>query len=295
MANELVQSLGWIVRRTPAEPIQAAKFYENALGMRSVRPPPVGVAPNKMLWTGDIVMFELSARTATPEGDARIGDLVPVLRARDFDTARKNILAGGGKLVDETPGQPRFAQFADPAGYPFAIVAPPTASPFPSDRLADQTWAAGGIALPDIPKFGPALQDMASIILKVEDPVAMARFYQTALGLEPVGPANPAGAVLYPGRTSTIVLRAGGVKRPLPKDRAEIPDVWILRVRDIEAMRARLAVNNVMVINEMTISGGKLIYALDPEGHLFGVQQRSPAFIPPGMAERVEDALARSL
>ena len=66
-------------------------------------------------------------------------------------------------------------------------------------------------------------------------------------------------------------------------------------LRDIEAMRARLAVNNVMVINEMTISGGKLIYALDPEGHLFGVQQRSPAFIPPGMAERVEDALARSL
>ena len=190
---------------------------------------------------------------------------------------------------------PRFARFNDPAGYPIAIAAPPPASPYPSDRMADALWQSGGIALPNIPKFGPALQDVASVILRVADPVAMADFYGTALGLQPVGSTGADGAVLNLGRTATLVLRPGGRKRPPPKDRAEIPDVWILRVRDIDAMQAQLKKANVAIVNEMTISGGKLIYALDPEGHLFGVQQRSPALIPAGMSERVEDALARSL
>lgn len=263
--------------------------------MRSVRPPPVGVAPNKMLWTGDLVMFELSQRTVTPDGDARIGDLLPVLRARDYDTAIKNVLAAGGTLTEEPPGKPRFARFTDPAGYPVAITEPPASSPLRTDKAADEIWRAGGITLPDIPKFGPAVQDMASVILRVADPVAMAAFYSNALDLEKVGPATANGAVLDLGRTTTLVLRPNGVRRPAPKDRAEIPDVWILRVRSIDAMQTRLQAHNVTIVNQMTISGGKLIYALDPEGHLFGVQQRSPDLVPAGMKERVEDALARTL
>jgi predicted enzyme related to lactoylglutathione lyase len=291
----LVQGLGWVVRRTAISPIEAAKFYETAFGMRPVRPPPIGVPPNKMLWTGDIVMFELSMWTETAAGKARIGDLTPVLRARDYDAAKAMIIAAGASLIEESPDDPRFARFNDPLGYPFAITEPPADSPYPSDRFADEIWRKGGIELPDIPKFGPALQDVASLILKVEDPIAMAAFYTSALGLDLVAPAAKDGAVLALGRTATLVLRPGGTRRAAPHDRAEIPDVWILRVRDGDAMVARIKASGAVIVNQLNIPGGKLTYALDPEGHLFGFQQRSPDLVPEGSKERVEDLVARNL
>lgn len=296
MANELVQGLGWFVRRTAdGQQWPLAEFYERALGMRGVRPPPKPPLANKMLWTGDIAMFELSVRTAGAEGEARQGDTIPVFRARNFDGARDRIRAAGGTLHDESPGMPRYMQFKDPDGFLFGITEPPAGSPYPSDQMADALWQRGAVELPGIEKFGPELQDIASIIVKVADPTAMANFYAEAIGLDLYMPPGAGGAVLGLGRTVSLTLRPGGQRRDAPDDRQIIPDVWILRVRDIKAMTARLKSKGVNVVNEMTINGGALVYAVDPEGHLFGLQQRTLDLYKEGVPVRIEDKVVWAL
>ena len=296
MANELVQGLGWFVRRTvDGQQWQLAEFYEKALGMRGVRPPPKPPLANKMLWTGDFSMFELSVRKAGAESGARLGDMIPVFRARNFDGARSRIIAAGGTLQEDSPGTPRFAQFKDPDGFFFAIAEPPPKSPYPSDQMADALWRQGGIELPGIEKFGPELQDVASIIVQVADPTAMATYYAEMIGLEFFVSPSAGGAVLGLGRTVSLTLRPGGQRRDLPADRQLIPDVWILRVRDLKAMTARLKSKGARVVNEITINGGALTYAADPEGHLFGLQQRTPDLYKDGAPIRIEDKLVWAL
>jgi hypothetical protein len=54
----------------------------------------------------------------------------------------------------------------------------------------------------------------------------------------------------------------------------------------------RLESLGVPVVTVRRLAGGIITHAVDPEGHLFGFQQRTPDLLKPGEAERVEDALA---
>ena len=49
------------------------------------------------------------------------------------------------------------------------------------------------------------------------------------------------------------------------------------------------------IVNQISITGGKLTYASDPEGHMFGLQQRTLDLLPAGAKDRIEDVLARKL
>ncbi|MDX2222182.1 MAG: VOC family protein [Rhodospirillaceae bacterium] len=294
MASTVIQGLGWFVRRTTNDPLALAAFYEAAVGLRAVRPPREGFR-NRMLWAGDIAMFETAARAASPAGAARIGDAVPVLRARDYEAAKAAALAAGARLQREETASGRAAYLLDPDGLPFGLWQAPDAPTFPPDVLADEIWRAGGIALPGIAKPPPAIQDMASVNLKVADPIAMAGFYRAALELDLLGPPAPEGATLALGRTCILELLPGGVERPPPGNRDEVPDVFILRVYDLDWLEGRIQRAGARIVARMEITGGRLIYALDPEGHLFGLQQRAPELLPAGAAERVEDGVARAL
>lgn len=289
MANSLIQGLGWFVRRTVKDQYKLAEFYETNFGMRTVRPPAPPPQNNKMLWSGDILMFELSARVADPDGEARMPDTIPVLRARNFDAVVARLAALGMKPIEQMPGTPRYALFKDPDGFFIAIAEPPAGSPYPSDQMADGLWTSGALELPGIAKSGPDIQDMASVIVKVADPVAMAAFYADALGLDAFTPATASGAVLGMGRTTSLTLRPGGVKRSVPKDRNTCPDVWILRTKNLRTSTDRLKAKGVAIVNELKINGGALTYAADPEGHLFGLQQRTPDMYAPDFPIRLED------
>lgn len=289
MANALIQGLGWFVRRTVKDQFKLADFYEKNFGMRTVRPPAPPPRNNKMLWSGDILMFELSSRQGDPDGEARLPDMIPVLRARNFDAVVARLAAAGVTPVEQTPGTPKYAVFKDPDGFFIAIAEPSTGSPYPSDRMADDLWKYGTVELPGVAKFGPDVQDMASVIVKVADPVAMAKFYADVLSLDAFTPATATGTVLGMGRTTSLTLRPGGVKRAIPKDRNVCPDVWILRTKNLKASTDQLKAKGVAIVNEITINGGALTYAADPEGHLFGLQQRTPDMYGPDMPVRVED------
>jgi predicted enzyme related to lactoylglutathione lyase len=294
VASTVIQGLGWFVRRTAGDPLALAAFYEAAVGLRAVRPPREGFR-NRMLWAGDIAMFETAARTASAEGAARTGDLVPVFRARDYDAAKAAALAAGARLQREETASGRAAYLLDPDGLPFGLWQAPADPIFAPDILADEIWRAGGVALPGIAMPPPAIQDLASVNLKAADPIALAGFYRAALELDLLGPPAPEGAALGFGRTCILELLPGGVERPPPRDRDEVPDVFILRVYDLDWLELRIARAGARIVNRMSITGGRLIYALDPEGHLFGLQQRTPDLLPAGTPERVEDGVARAL
>ena len=288
-----IQGLGWIVRRAEQGPASLVSFYQTALGLRQLRP--AGPTGSVMLWAGDIVMLELSTLTVGVDSLARRDDFGFLLRAHDYDHTKKVVTQAKATVDREEKSNGRALYARDPAGLIFGLWDAHLGSGFPTDSVADVIWKNGAITLPNTPTLPASLQDIASIHLKVANPAAMAAFYVDTLGLEVLGAPSSKGVTLGLGRTVALDLRPGGVKRQPLKDRNESPEVWILRVYDHDGLAKRLAQKNVTIVNQISITGGKLTYALDPEGHLFGIQQRTPDLLPPTAVERFEDTVARRL
>lgn len=288
-----IQGLGWIVRRTAQPPAALTAFYQAALGLRQLRPAaPTG---SVMMWAGDIGMFELSALTPSPDAEARKDDLSFLLRARDYDTAKSALISAGAKVEREETANGRTLYVRDPAGMLFGLWQAHSGSSFPPDARADAIWRGGAVSLPNTAALPNGLQDIASVNLKAADPVALAAFYHDTLALDLLGAPTAKGATLALGRTAVLELHPGGVKRTPLSDRNQSPDAWILRVYDQAGLTARLKAKGVTILNELSITGGRLTYALDPEGRVFGLQQRTPDLLPAGAPERIEDTLARAL
>ncbi|MDX2144803.1 MAG: VOC family protein [Rhodospirillaceae bacterium] len=288
-----VQGLGWVVRRYAAGPNAIVPFYQSALGLRQLRPPgPTGAV---MLWAGDIVMLEVSGLSTGPDSAARQGDMTVIMRVRDFGRAKAMMTAAGAQQVGESLTPAKTVMFADPAGLRIGLREAIQASSLQHDVIANDIWRKGVITLPNAPSLPPDVQDIAAIGLKVVDPVAMAAFYADLFGFATLGEPNPKGAALWLGRTTALELSPGGIKHAVPADRDQVPDVWIARVYDHDALAKRLADKKVPIVTQRQITGGKLTYAADPEGRLFGIQQRTPDLLPPDAKERVEDVLARDL
>jgi predicted enzyme related to lactoylglutathione lyase len=288
-----IQGLGWIVRRTAQAPAALTPFYQAALGLRQLRP--AGPTGTVMLWAGDIVMFELGVLALGADTHARRDDFSFLMRARDFEGAKKALLAAGAKTEREDVDSTRTLLVRDPAGMAFGLWEAATTSSFPPDARADALWRNGVVTLPNTQGLPNKLQDIASINLKVADPVAMAAFYHDLFAFDLLGAPSAAGATLALGRTAALELHPGGTTHQALTNRDQSPDTWILRVYDHAGLTERLKRKNVTIINELSITGGKLTYALDPEGRVFGLQQRTPDLLPAGATERVEDVVARTL
>ena len=287
-----IQGFGWYVRRSKDSPANVIPFYQAALGLRQLRPPgPGGVI---MLWTGDIGMFEINVLVPTAESVARKDDITLVMRARNYERAKAMMLAAGAKLASEDSAS-RTAYFIDPFGFTTGVREANDASAWPHDRAAAATWRAGGVSIPGTPALPPELQDIAAIVVKVVDPVAMAAFYSDLFGFEMLDKPSAKGAMLAFGRTVVLELKPGGRLQGIPPDRNQVPDTWIVRLYDHDAFAERAKQKSVRVVNVISLAGGKLTYAVDPEGHLFGFEQRTPDLLAEGGKERVEDARARRL
>ena len=288
-----IQGLGWIVRRSQQPVPGLTPFYQAAVGLRQLRP--AAPSGNVMLWSGDLVMFELSALTVGPDSLARMDDMSLMFRARNFEVAKAALLTVGAIIEREDATPSRRVSVRAPDGMILGLREAQPGASFPPDARADAIWRSGAITLPNTPALPEALQDIASINLRVADPVGMAAFYHDALGLELLGAPSAAGAKLSLGRTVVLELEVGGAQRPILKDRNESPDVWIARVYDHDGLAERLRRKNVTIVNQISITGGKLTYASDPEGHMFGLQQRTLDLLPAGAKDRIEDVLARKL
>ncbi len=274
-----IQGLGWFVRRGLVAPADMVPFYTAAWGLRAPRPPgPTGAL---MLWAGDLSMLEISTLTPGAGSRSRADEMSVIMRTADFPKALSRMRAAGASLVAKRDGPPSSALLADPEGRLMGL-------------RAAQGQPEPGVTLPDTPPLPAEIGGLARVVLRVADPPALTDFYQRVLGLAPLGAVSASGALLALGRGVALELRAGGHRHDPPADRKEVPDVWILRVVDHDTLAARLQSMDVPVVNRVEITGGILTYAVDPEGHLFGMQQRTPDLLPAGARERVEDRAARA-
>jgi predicted enzyme related to lactoylglutathione lyase len=277
-----IQGLGWIVRRIPLPPADLVPFYQAAWGLSAPRgPSPRGAL---MLWAGDLTMFEITTLTTGADTDSRAAELAPVMRTSDFEAALRRMRSAGASLVSRTAGPPASATLVDPQG---RLLGLRSLDVEPAPPLASVP------GLPGVPSLPAEMVGIGRIVLRVADPAELAAFYSRVLKLPPVGSVSSEGALLQLGRGVELELRPGGHRHNPPGDRAEVPDVWILRVYDHDRLAARLREMQVHIVNTVRITGGILTYAVDPEGHLFGIQQRTPDLLPADKAERIEDQVAR--
>jgi predicted enzyme related to lactoylglutathione lyase len=290
-----VQGLGWVIRRY-TEPVESVSaFYSAALPLQSFRTRPPGSSA-VMLWAGDLTMLELSRLQPGAGTAARQQEMSLVMRTANCDLALQRLVRSGATPMSRDHGPTRAATFVDPYGRLLGVQATGDGA----DRCGDPRDAerADNLPVAVVPGSAPRSADFVDVFgidLAVEDPVAMAEFYRDLFGLAPVGRISGAGARLSLGRRAVLRLLPGGRRHAVPSDRDQVPDVWALRVHDHAAMSARLESSKVPVVTVRRLGGGIITYAVDPEGHLFGFQQRTPDLLKPGEAERVEDALANRL
>ncbi|MBL8644094.1 MAG: VOC family protein [Rhodospirillaceae bacterium] len=272
--REGVQGLGWFVRRTD-DPAALGRFYLDALHLPALRSWERFEGAGTMFYAGDVAVFEINKGGQAPVVDPMHSECTPIFRARSISDAEDDIIAAGGHAVGAEKSEAAETHFfTDIKGNVFGLRTADDASDFAPDVKAALRWAAGERGSEMLQSLPETLQDLGTVRLRVEDPVALCAFYAEMLGLDVLGEPTPYLARLHMGGTGILELVSGGARRPIPHDRIDVTDVWILRVYDFISMKAHLTVNRVHLVNNVELPGGWLEYYADPEGHLFGFQER---------------------
>jgi predicted enzyme related to lactoylglutathione lyase len=291
--REGIQGLGWFVRRS-ADTAGLGCFYRDALALPVLRQWELPDNAGVMLYGGDVAVLEINRGGQPPAGDPTLAECTPMLRTRDIEASLRRALRHGARVVAQRGnGESRRAILIDPSGHAFGFQAADAASTLAHDLEAERRWRSGDRGLAEVGALPDDIQDIAGVRLSVEDPQALAAFYADMLGLDVLGRPSGAGALLHLGGTCALDLLPGGARRPPPKDRVDVTDVWILRIYDYVGMKAHLAVNRVHCVNTVPMVGGWLDYYADPEGHLFGVQERKPPDPAVPNTTLIEDSAAR--
>lgn len=274
MPNMAIQGLGWFVRRT-AEATALARFYRDALQLPLLRSWEGEGGAGAMMYAGGVTVFEVNTGGQPPPADPTHARCTPIFRVRDLVTVRSQSQKAGAWVVGENPSPVGHTVFlSDPKGYVFGLRAADDAVALAQDSDAALHRAAGEGSLSSLEPMPDAILDLGAVRLKVEDPVALSAFYADMFGFAVLGECTPAGARLHLGNTGALELIPGGSRSAPPKDRIDVTDVWILRVYDYVGLKAHMAVNGVHMVNRLELPGGWIDYYADPEGHVFGIQER---------------------
>ncbi|MSO96695.1 MAG: VOC family protein [Rhodospirillaceae bacterium] len=288
-----VQGLGWFVRRTSDAAI-LGKFYRDALGLPVLRHWALPENAGYMLYAGGVTTFEANRGGQIPISDPLQAECIPIFRARDLKAAMADAISASARLIGEdTSTNISTKLFADALGHLFGLRAANDQSTLAPDIEAARAWRAGERGLAGLSPMPDAIQDLGTIRPRVEDPKNLAEFYAEMLGLDIMGEPTSLGASLHLGGTGILELVPGGTRRSPPKDRVDVTDVWILRVHDYVGLKAHFAVNRVQRVNSLEMAGGWLDYYTDPEGHLFGFQERKPPDPKVPNTNLIEDIAAR--
>ncbi len=269
-----VQCLSWWVRRLP-DCTPAGFFFRDVLRLPLIGQRGYGWDDNGslfILWGGECIEFEFMpggverVPATKPEDQAQI----PVFRSYAYDATLASIRASGATVLKE---EGRTAWFLDPSGSVNALREPDPASVDPIDVEAARRHAAGGRELSGYKLMPVGIADLGWVQLHCVDVPAQLAFYHEVLELDVLADHGADGAVLSLGDTARLELRPGGRREEIPTDRAEVADMWMLRVRDMDAITHDLKTAGVHFVNDpWLLTGGVLAYAVDPEGHLFGIQ-----------------------
>jgi predicted enzyme related to lactoylglutathione lyase len=242
-----------------------------------------------MFWLGEVFSIEcLPGGGARPEYTDRTQvPMIPVIRSHAVGGVIDRLQAAGVRFINDlTQHNYRIAYFVDPSGsvtgvqerFPESMRAP--------DHEAKRRWEAGTTTIPDVPPMPADLHALGWVIMRVADVGRETAFYRDVIGLDVIEDGGRE-TWLSLNETAVLGLLPGGAPAPIPADRSEVNDTFILRVQDIDGIVADLRAQGVRFVNEpFDIPGGRLAYLADPEGRTIGIQQRFPS------SDRAEDAEA---
>lgn len=290
-----IQELGWVVRRTE-DPMPPGEFYRDVLGLPELRRRDTDRARNIMVWAGNHTALETiwQGRPHPPVARVEDAEVIPIFRVRNMESVRRRLDEANTRILTASDPSDDTAYFTDPDGFVCGIREPTAGSDLLPDLEADRIWNAGVISLPDTPPMPADIQDIGWLRMHVADPQSLMSFYCGTVGLDVLENNGEKGVSLHLGGTGSLELRPGGTSRPTPDDRKELPDVWIFRGYGFDAFTDVMAKANVPVVNELTLGAGSLNYYADPEGHVFGFQERKAYNPDDPLTHRIEDRAART-
>lgn len=288
MVSEIM-SFGWYMRRTE-DAARLAKFYGDILGLPLLR----GQQPVFMFWAGETLVFELKSDEAPVnhrETDPATAPCVPVFRAHHLDNLLERLTAAGVTITQDNlieNGREAFA--LDPDQQLIGLREMEVASSYPNDVQArhyherSPTFDAGCKAMPiDI-------QGLGWIICRYNNSEKAAAFYQDVVGLKPI-PGQPGKHCFDFGDGTVLEIADGGPNLPLPSDRTEVTNSYILRLQQTGPFKERLEQLGVPWPNpHIQWKRAHLAYFADPENHIVGVEERyDPSEYPVGVDAYPED------
>jgi predicted enzyme related to lactoylglutathione lyase len=272
-----IQSLSWWVRRLPdCDP--AGFCFRDHLGL-----PMLGQRGRG--WDGPLGslfifsgggFFEFELMPGGRSHDEYIRpeqqDEIPIFRTFDLDLALAAVHAAGCRVLHGGEDDATVF-FADPSGALNGLRAASLDSSEHCDVVARERHAVGGDVLAGYKPMPATVFDLGWVRMHVADVASQVAFYRDVVGLDVLRDDGDAGATLWLGDIARLEIRPGGAVQPLAEDRASVPEMWMLRVRDMDGVVQALKDADVTFVNEpWWLTGGELAYFVDPENHLVGIQ-----------------------
>ncbi len=285
-----IQGLGWLVRRT-ADPAGLGAFYRDVVGLPVLR----SHGATTVFWVGETVVLGINGggRPQRRYRDRSEAPSMPVLRVRSMERATAQLRERGVEFVNDPfaigGGEGILAYFRDPGGHITGLQERNEASTRPKDVEWRRRRDSGELTVPGAPDLDGEIAGLGWIVVRCTDLDTQVAFYRDALGFEVLMRGERA-ALLDIGGTLTLEVALGCPPEPLPADRGEVPDAFVLRVDDASALSADLeaaGARRVGPTHRTGDGGGSIHYFLDPENHLFGIQTRA------AQSTRAEDIEAR--
>lgn len=271
-----VISLGWFLPRN-ADSEEIAKQYGRLLHLPLLR----GYADAWLFWAGETVVFEPKSDGA-PDWrypDWRTSPTLPVFRTPNLTALLSRLRRDGAEIIVEEVGEyGTIAVMKDLDDHFVLFRQTPMDSDLYNEALARERaeTVAHERYNPGTAPMPTDIQGIDCIIRHVADLQTLGKFYADVVGLKKLVDEKRL-ALFDCGDGTTIELRAGGQVEPVPKDRMERPDTFILRVDDFDAFQAKITEKGAQLVNERIRFGrGCLGYFCDPEGHLIGYEERYP-------------------
>ncbi len=284
-SNE-IQGLGWLVRRS-VDPISTGEFYKKILGLPDRRRRDNLESKNIMLWAGgySVLATNWKGKIYPKVNSLEDAEIIPIFRTRNIISIKSVLKQNSIIPIFDNTKKDSTIYFLDPSGFVVGVRPSVEKTNLSSDIAAD--------LIPNVKNPLGYIQDLGWLRMNVSNPQILAEFYNEVVGLDILENNEQDGASLYLGAGIMLELRVGGKPRAMRKDRKEVPDVWVLRGYNIDAFHNKMKRYNVPIINELTLEGGKLNYYSDPEGHVFGYQERNEFDPNNEFSQRIEDLEAR--
>lgn len=265
------QGIGWIVLRS-RDPAALAEYYKTTLGLPELRSWPGG----HMLWAGQYAVLEINV-LADDAPDQSVSapcdvEMLPVLSAVSL-----NWLPDSESAVELTEKGEVFHCYRDPDGNWFAIKQ--------EQRSSTNHYPT----LPDVGLLPEPLLGLTGVLLRSAHPRRHLEFYANLFR----DAVESQSDCLNINSGATLGFRKGKPSLYDPSDREQVQRVFIPRVFGFSGFVDQAELLQAKKLNELVFDGGMLNYYLDPEGQLFGFQERKPFDEAVPTSQAIEDKMSR--